>query len=475
MMRVAGYSIPLLRLLLLFVGAASFASAAEAAIPRELTVAVSSAQVIEFPQPARSVFIADPSIADIQVSSPKSVIIFGRKPGSTTLIAIGNNEAPLAKIQVTVRYNIGDLRRLIEKEVPRANVTVEPTPTGIVLSGVVPNEETAHKVRVAAQSYLSGKEVIVNQLKVSGPAQVNLRVRVAEVSRAVTKQLGFSWEALVNPGSFVVGLATGSPFASPITGIIPRGGPLTNAAIPGSIASAVSTRRLSVNNLIDALAEEGVVKILAQPNLTALSGQPASFLAGGEFPVPSPQAGAGGATAVITIQFKEFGVKLNFVPTVLSNDRISIKVRPEVSELSDQGAITLPGNLVIPALTERTAETTVELGSGQSFAIAGLIQNNENTNITKFPWLGDLPVLGPLFRSSFFQRNETELVIIVTPYVVRPVDDETRLKLPTEGYTPTSEFERTILDRMFKVSPNAARALELGGARLHGDPGFIFQ
>ena len=478
MMRVAGYSIPLLRLLLFVVAVMPFSGTAGAAMPRELNVAVSSAQVVEFPQPARSVFIADPSIADVQVASPKSVIIFGRKPGSTTLIAIGNNDAPLAKIQVTVRYNTGDLRRLIEKEVPRANIAVEPTPTGIILSGVVPNEETAHKVRIAAQSHLSGKEVIVNQLKVSGPAQVNLRVRVAEMSRAVTKQLGFSWETLVNPGSFVVGLATGRTFLNQaVSGLttVNRAGPLTNAAIPGSIVSSLNTSRASVNNIIDALAEEGVVKILAQPNLTAISGQPASFLAGGEFPVPAPQAAAGGVTSVITIQFKSFGVHLDFVPTVLSNDRISMKVRPSVSELSDQGAITLPGNLVIPALTERTAETTIELGSGQSFAIAGLIQANENTNITKFPWLGDLPVLGPLFRSSFFQRNETELVIIVTPYIVRPVDDATSLKLPTQGFTPTSEFERTILDRLFKASPNAARALQLGGAKLHGDPGFIFQ
>lgn len=473
MMRMARSSIPLLLLLL---ATALFGTEAIAQ-PRELRVAVSEAQVVEFPAPARSVFIADPAIADIQVAAPTSVIIFGRKPGQTTLIAIGSNSKLLAKYQVIVGYNYADLRRLIQKSVPHADVKVEPTPTGIVLSGVVPNDETAEKVRLAAQSYLSGKDVIVNELKVTGPPQVNLRVRVAEVSRTVAKQLGFSWESIVNPGSFLIGLATGRTFLSQsaVTGLtaINRGNPLPGGSIPGAIISGVNTHRVSVNNIIDAMADTGAIKILAQPNLTAISGQPASFLAGGEFPVPAPQTGTNGLASVITIEFKKFGVQLDFVPTVLSHDRISIKVRPSVSELSSQGAITLPGNLVIPALTERTAETTVELGSGQSFAIAGLIQNNVNTNISKFPWLGDLPVLGALFRSSNFQRNESELIIVVTPYIVRPSNET--LPLPTDGVRTASEFERTFLDRLFRTSPEAARALALGGAQLHGDAGFIFQ
>lgn len=462
--------------LLVFVAAGAYDAAL--AQPRELRVAVSSAQVVEFPKPARSVFIADPAIADIQVAAPTSVIVFGRKPGQTTLIAIGADDKPLAKIQIIVGYNYADLQRLIGKDVPTANVKVTPTPTGVVLSGVVANDETAERVRAAAQRYGSGKDVVVNQLKVAGPAQVNLRVRVAEVSRAVTKQLGVNWEALVQPGSFAFGLFTGRTFLtnSGITGLtsITPAGPLPNAAAPGALFSSVNTKRVNVNNLIDALAEEGLVTVLAQPNLTAISGQTASFIAGGEFPVPVAQTGTSGGSAAITVEFKEFGVRLAFVPTVLSSERISMKVRPEVSELSNAGAITVNG-ITVSALTVRRAETTIELGSGQSFAIAGLIQNNSNTDINKFPALGDLPVLGALFRSSHFQRNETELVIIVTPYVVRPVTEGASLKLPTDGVEPASEIERIFLDRLTKPSPEAAHLIGVGGARLRGDVGFMFQ
>jgi pilus assembly protein CpaC len=225
------------------------------------------------------------------------------------------------------------------------------------------------------------------------------------------------------------------------------------------------------------LAEEGIVTILAQPNLTAISGQVASFLAGGEFPVPVNQSssGTGGNNNTVTIEFKPFGVRLDFVPTVLSSDRISIKVRPEVSELSTNGAITV-GDLVIPALSVRRAETTVQLGSGESFAIAGLIRNDTATDINKYPGLGDLPVIGTLFRSSRFQHNETELVIIVTPYVVRPVAEGPSLKLPTDGLTPASDIERVFMDRLTKAStPGAAGAVGLNGARLRGNAGFVFQ
>jgi pilus assembly protein CpaC len=331
------------------------------------------------------------------------------------------------------------------------------------LSGVVPDNETADKLRAAAQRYAPDKEAVVNRLQVAGPDQVNLRVRVAEVSRTVTKQLGFNWDAIVAPGSFTFGLATG---------ILP--------VPPDALSSAsttflnLTTRRASVTHLIDALAEEGLVTILAQPNLTAISGQTASFLAGGEFPVPVAQSNTG-TTPTITIEFKPFGVRLDFIPTVLSSDRIAIKVRPEVSELSDVGAITI-GDLTIPALAVRRAETTIRLGSGQSFAIAGLIQNTSNSAISKYPGLGDLPVIGALFRSSNFQRKETELVIIVTPYVVRPATDGPSLKLPTDGLEAASDIERIFLDRLTKTSaPGVGNAIGTGGARLRGNVGFVYQ
>lgn len=471
---------PIIRLVLcLLVVPAVLAGREARAQPHELRVAVSSAQVVEFPNPARSVFIADPAIADIQVSAPTSVIVFGRKPGQTTLIAIGADDKPLAKIQIIVGYNYADLQRLIGQDVPNANVKITATPAGINLSGVVPNDETAEKVRAAAQRYVSDKDTVINHLQVAGPAQVNLRLRVAEVSRSVTKQLGFNWESVVSAGSFTFGLATGRTVPTGIAGLITRAGPLTgvtSAVSANSSLANLSTGRATVNTLIDALAEEGIVTILAQPNLTATSGQVASFLAGGEFPIPVAQTGGtAGAAPVITVEFKPFGVRLDFVPTVLSSDRISIKVRPEVSELTTNGAINLNG-LTIPALNVRRAETTVQLGSGESFAIAGLIRNSNATDINKYPGLGDLPVIGPLFRSSQFQHNETELVIIVTPYVVRPVAEGPSLKLPTDGLTPASDVERVFMDRLTKAStPGAAGAIGPNGARLRGNAGFVFQ
>lgn len=458
--------------------------------PRELRVAVSSAQLVEFPRAARSVFIADPTIADVQVPAPDSVIVFGRKPGQTTLIAMGDDDKPVAQMQVIVGYEFSDLRRLIQQDVPNANVKVTPTPTGMVLSGIVPDDETAEKVREAAQRYAGEKETLINRVQVAGPTQVNLRLRVAEVARTVTKQLGFNWEAVVTPGSFAFGLATGATAwlgggqtlvpAPSIQSLITPVPSLSGASQSNTNTSFANLngRRYTVNSLIDALAEEGIVTILAQPNLTAVSGQTASFLAGGEFPIPVVQGGATaavGTAPAITIQFKPFGVRLDFVPSVLSSDRISIKVRPEVSELTTNGAVTISG-FTIPALTVRRAETTVELGSGESFAIAGLIQNSGMNDISKYPGLGDLPVLGPLFRSTQFQRNDTELVIIVTPYVVRPVTSGPSPKLPTDGLTPASDIERIFMDRLTKASPpGAANAIGLNGARLRGDAGFVFQ
>src|SRR3954453_15252124 len=389
-------------LLLLIAAVALFAAEARAQ-QRELRVPVSSAKLVDFRAPARSVFIADPAIADIQVASPDSVIVFGRKPGQTTLIAMGANDKPLANIQVVVSHSYADLRRMILQDVTAPDVRVTPTPSGVVLSGTVANNDTAEKVAAAATRYAGEKDVVVNNLEVAGPAQVNLRVRVAEVQRSITKQLGFNWEAIVNPGSFAFGLATGRTLAvnaasrltPAVAGILlgDRAGTLSQqTSIPNLALGGVHTSRININNVIDALAEEGLVTILAQPNLTAISGQTASFLAGGEFPIPVAQNNNGGNNT-ITIEFKPFGVRLDFVPTVLSTDRIAIKVRPEVSQLSTQGAIRV-GDLEIPALSVRRAETTIRLGSGESFAIAGLIQDNVNTDISKFPGLGDLPVIG---------------------------------------------------------------------------------
>jgi pilus assembly protein CpaC len=253
------------------------------------------------------------------------------------------------------------------------------------------------------------------------------------VSRTVSKQFGINWEAFDQQSNFLLGLATGNP-ASMAGNLIPR--------TPGTDALFARIKKggADVNVLVDALADEGLITVLAEPSLTAMSGETASFLAGGEFPIPLAQD-----NNKVTVEFKQFGISLAFTPTLIGESRINLKVRPEVSQLSSAGAIKISA-LEIPALTTRRANTTVELGSGQSFAIAGLLQNNGNQGINKFPMLGDLPVLGALFRSTKFQRDETELVIIVTPYLVRATSD--RLALPTDGFVAPDDAQRITKGRM---------------------------
>ncbi len=284
---------------------------------------------------------------------------------------------------------------------------------------------------------------------------------MAEVSRSVVKQFGINWEAVLTGGGFLFGLATGNPVVAGGTFLTRQNG-VNNLTASGTLGS-----NLDLNVLVDALADEGLLNVLAEPNLTALSGESASFLAGGEFPIPVP-----GANDSVTITFKKFGVRLAFTPVILDSGRISLEVAPEVSQLSATGAVNLD-SFVIPALTTRQARTTVELGSGQSFAIAGLLQNNLNHDISKFPGLGDLPLLGQLFRSDRFQRDETELVILITPYLVRPVSNK-RLATPGEGLTPANDIERILKGSNYGDATGADSA---GGNDVHliGPAGFIVE
>jgi pilus assembly protein CpaC len=301
-------------------------------------------------------------------------------------------------------------------------------------------------------------------VRVDAPTQVHLRVRVAEVSRDVLKQFGINWQALFESGDFAFGFVNGRAVTNA------AGTFLREAEGANSVFGSYTNNNDSVNVAVDALAEEGLVNVLAEPNLTALSGETASFLAGGEFPIPVDNGNNG-----LTIEFKEFGISLAFTPTVLSADRIGLKVRPEVSDLSEKGSITVNG-LVIPGLATRRAETTVELGSGQSFAIGGLMSSDIQNRLSKFPGLGDLPVLGTLFRSQRFQSNETELVILVTPYLVRPVDEPV-MAAPTDGYRAPTDIERILQGRLHSPTLQPGRAGPIGpqGQRLAGPVGFVLE
>jgi len=286
----------------------------------------------------------------------------------------------------------------------------------------------------AIRPYLAPGQVIDNRLTVDTPLTVNLRVRVVEVQRTVTRQLGINWAAAAATagGGFVTGLS-----------VIDRVTDLTN--LPDQFAIGSNGKNGGVNAVIDALAQDQLAVILAEPNLTAQSGETASFLAGGEYPIPIAQQ-----NQTITVDYKQYGVSLAFVPTVVGPDRISLKVRPEVSELTTQGAVAISNGsltLNIPALTVRRADTTVELGSGQSFAIAGLLSDSSTQNARGLPWLGELPVLGPMFRSTAFQRGQTELVIIVTPYLVRGVSNPTALVTPTRDMVLSNDLDRILYNR----------------------------
>jgi pilus assembly protein CpaC len=406
-----------------------------------IQLSVGAGQVVTLPRPATGLFTADPKIAEVRPASPTSLFVFGAAPGRTTIAAVGDDGAPVLQLEVTVRPSGFGANEAARGALPRggvpgshiAGVDIKPTPGGYVITGQVDTPAQVDQIIASLQPYLSTGQTIDNRLSVRSPIAVNLQVRVVEVQRTVTRQLGINWNAaLSKPGGLIAGVS-----------IIDRVTDATN--LPDTLALGYNGANGSANAIVDALAQDQLAVILAEPNLTAQSGETASFLAGGEYPIPVSQE-----NNTITVDYKQYGVSLAFVPTVLSGNRISLKVRPEVSELTQQGAVAIAnGNLTlaIPALTVRRAETTVELGSGQSFAIAGLLSENATQNARGLPGIGELPVIGPLFRSTAFQRGQTELVIIVTPYLVRPVSDPRVLETPTQSMVLSNDLDRILYNR----------------------------
>lgn len=442
-------------------------AAAQQAVPTTdiLELAVKKGQLVRLPAPANSVFVANPDVADVQVASPTSVFVLGLAAGNTTLYALGDNDRVVLSTEVQVGQPLKEIQELIGTEYPGATIRLRSTPTGVVVTGNVESGSMAEGIVTLTQQFLGEEDQVVNRLSVTAPTQVNLRVRVAEMSRQVTKELGVNFSGIGQIGNFTVTALTGRQLLDSAGSFL--GSPSPDAF--GSFGGRYTNGDIDVTSLVDAMEQEGMVTTLAEPNLTALSGETASFLAGGEFPIPVAQSDDN-----ITVEFKQFGVAIDFTPTVLSPERISMRVRPEVSELTDEGAIQI-GDIRIPALSVRRTETTVELGSGQSFALAGLLQNNTKTTVSQLPGLGSLPILGRLFRSDRFQRQETELVIIVTPYLVRP-SSANDLPTPLDGFRPASDLERIFSGRLAKegTQTGSAGAVGVHGVRLLGDAGFTF-
>ena len=425
--------------------AASVDVAKPAPVHGSITLSAGNGQVLHLNAPATNVFTADPKVVEVRPASANSLFVFAVAPGSTTVAALDTSGALIGQYQVTVVPSNFDAA-MVKSAIGRGGktaVTTRSTETGVSLNGHVPTANDAEKAVLAAKGALPADGKVDNQMTTDEPIQVSLHVRVAEMSRTLTRELGVNWEAAAKLGSHVAfGVAT-SNLLSTVAGVAPT-----------EAVGAIGGNSYSLDAVVDALSQDQLVHVLAEPNLTTMSGQPASFLVGGEFPIPVATTQATGNTnGTFSIDFKQYGISLSFVPTVLSHNRISLHVRPEVSQLDKANGVTsyVGGNvtLSIPALTVRRADTTVELGSGQSFAIAGLL-SDQTTQVTQAtPGLGDIPILGALFRSDSFNRAETELVIVVTPYIVRPISDPSALHLPTDGFKVPNDLERILQLRQF--------------------------
>ncbi|WP_193100900.1 type II and III secretion system protein family protein [Burkholderia sp. Z1] len=425
-----------------------------------LSIATGKGEMLSLPEPAIAMFVADPAIADIQVPSPRTVFVFGKKAGTTTLIALGANHRPILRRTVIVQVDTASLQAVLDGRFPQLKLSVSGAPGSLMVSGKVPSAADADAVMQSLAPYLHDKESIVNRLTLSRPIQVNLRVRVTEVSRNITQQLGINWSALGGAGNFVGGLFNGRTLFDPTSGLF-------NLSPTGafSVLGGFRAGRWSIDVVLDALDQEGLITMLAEPNLTAMSGETASFLAGGEIPIPVAQAGT--SSGAITVEFKPFGVSLDFTPTVLADNRISLKVRPEVSEVDPNNSVTT-GGVKIPGLTVRRVETTVELSSGQSFAIGGLLQSQTADTVSQIPGLGRLPIIGRLFSSKNFQDSKTEVVVIVTPYIVQPAGPGQLEQAIDTVARPSSDLE-------FAVQHELGLDLLSGDTpRLVGAAGFVY-
>jgi pilus assembly protein CpaC len=411
-----------------------------------LILEAGTGKVLDLRAPAANVFVADPKVAEVRPASAASLFVFGVAPGHTTVAALDTAGHTVAQYDVQVQpsaFGAMQTQSMIARLVPGSHVKVEPQQKGLLLSGAVGSAADAAQAVAIAKGYLGDNQSVENQISITSPIQVTLRVRVAEISREVVQNLGVNWQQLSTIGNIgVLPALTLNANSAAISAV--------SAACAASATLATASginlcKGANFNGVIDALAQDNLARILAEPNLTVMSGQPASFLVGGQFPIPVAQQ-----NNAISVDYKNFGVSLSFVPTVYADGRINLHVAPEVSKLSNLNGITVAAgtsNLVVPSLVVSRAETTVELGSGQSFAIAGLLETDHTQGHSGVPIAGDIPLLGALFRDNSFDNKETELVIVVTPFIVRPVNDASALHLPTDGYTMPRPADRLLFMR----------------------------
>ncbi len=433
--------------------AASAAPSAPAAAQRTaaaptgvVQVNIGRGRLVTLARPMSDLFVADDSIADVQVRSPTQLYIFGKKTGETTISATTKSGAVVYGSTVRVGNNLDSIAQMLALAMPEAHVVATPMNGLVLLTGTVAAPEDAAEAERLVQGYVGDATKVLSRLKTATPLQVNLQVRIAEVSRSFIKNIGVNVQSRDATGGFKFGIGQGRgasnqflPGGSLSTGFTePSASGIAQVANGTTLGLAGKLLGLDLIGAIDLGETIGQVTTLANPNLTALSGETGTFLAGGEVPIPLSQG-----LGAVSVEYKQYGVGLAYTPTVLSDGRISLRVRPEVSQLDYSNAVTMSGTRV-PGLTTRRTETTVELGSGQSMMISGLLSNSANNSYQKTPGLANLPIIGALFRSNGFQHNETELVVIITPYLVKPVNNARDIALPTDGARTPSDIDRVL-------------------------------
>ncbi len=481
----------------------------------EVLLSIGQGELISLPGNVSDVWVSAPDVADVYVRNTHQITLFGKAFGEATIFATNAAGTVIYSTNVRVSQNLTSIDRMLKLAMPEADIRVTTVGQIAVLTGTVPSpDDSAQAARLVTALLNPGvntsdaaamlKIGVVNRLRTATPLQVNLQVRFAEVSRTFVKNIGVNLQTRDTTSGFQFGVASGrtvgtigsvdtsalpmldasskfgfpagtislpfdpkiGQFVYPGTGTAFNFANLATSAARTSLGFAGKLFGLDVLSALDLGERDGQVSTLANPNLTALSGETGTFLAGGEIPIPVSQG-----LGAVSVEYKQYGVSLAYTPTVLSDGRISLRVRPEVSQLSSQGAVTI-GGTTIPALTTRRAETTVELGSGQSFMIAGLMSNTHNNTIDKTPGLGDVPILGGLFRSNAFQRDETELVIVITPYLVKPVNSASDIHLPTDGYQAPTDLGRVLMGELGGGKSGGERPTPSVAAPSGGAPAF---
>jgi pilus assembly protein CpaC len=415
---------------------------------RFVSLGIGKSIVIDLPREIKDVLVADPRIANAVVRSTQRAYIIGATVGQTNIIFFDSTGAQIAAYDIAVKRDLNGVRAALKQSLPNSDIQIEGVGDGVVLSGIAASPIEAQQAADIATRLVGGADKVVNSIAVRGRDQVMLKVTVAEVARNIIKQMGIDLTASMTYGTAVVNFSNSNPFTAYGRPLV--AGNSVNGAF-GSVPSVTATLR--------AMESAGVVRTLAEPNLTAISGESATFIAGGEFPVPAGYS-CDPVTRVCTtqIQFKKFGISLNFTPVVLTEGRISLRVMTEVSELSNDNSITLTqavsststNSLTIPSIKTRRAETTLEIPSGGAMAMAGLIAEQTKQAINGFPGLSQLPVLGTLFRSRDFVNSQTELMVLVTPYVVRAVAQKD-LSRPDDGFASASDPQSDLLGSINRI------------------------